>query len=100
MYNVHILQKEIFGLKEDIANWHIQAWRHRLNGEKEHMKAVHGKIKTTKQRITHCVWMIHQIYENTFHTKPHDWGFVFQFAIAFYVLLRGVEATFPCLYES
>lgn len=98
MYNVHILQQEIICLKKDIANWHLQAWKHRLNGEKEHMKAVHRKIKTTKQRITDCVWMIRQIYESTFHTiEPYDWAFVFKFAIVFYMLLRGMELFFDAM---
>ena len=97
MYNAHVLQKEILSLKEDIANWHIQAWKHRLNGEKEHMKAVHRKIKTTKQRIKDCNWMIDQIYASIIQKctiQPYDWGFVYLFAITFYMLLRGVELFF------
>ena len=97
MYNAHVLQKEILSLKEDIANWHIQAWKHRLNGEKEHMKAVHRKIKTNKQMIKDCNWMIDQIYASIVHKctiQPYDWGFVYLFAITFYMLLRGVELFF------
>ena len=56
------IYREIHELKACIAEKHVQAWRHRVAGDRASMKSVHANIKACKRRIADCNWMIGDIY--------------------------------------
>ena len=64
--------------RQHIARWHVQAWKHRLRGDVDQMKAVHWKIKESKKRIAECERMARQLqkaYAGLAATQ-RDWMFI------------------------
>jgi hypothetical protein len=93
MFEVDKIWKEVVELRENIEKWHVQAWKHRLNGDREHMKIVHRRIKTAKYRIKECEWMINRLLKCSANVawRPMD---MFCAAMAWYALLRTAEFMF------
>jgi hypothetical protein len=91
MFEIDKIWKEIVEVRENIAKWHVQAWKHRLSGDKEHMKMVHKRIKAGKHRINECEWMINKLCSADVAWRPVE---IFYAAMAWYALLRTAEFVF------
>jgi hypothetical protein len=93
MFEINKIWKETVEIRENIAMWHLQAWKHRLNGEREYMKIAHRRIKTGKYRIKECEWMINRLLKCSADVarRPMD---MFCTAMAWYALLRTAEFIF------
>ena len=110
MYEINTIQNEINELRNHVADWHVEAWRHRVNGNKPEMKALHKKIKTCKGRIRDREWMLatlmqcHELRQaNATRMQCHDLkarsaGYTLFNVLSLCALLRFVEflCNWPC----
>jgi hypothetical protein len=101
MDDIGPIYREIHELNACIAEKHVQAWRHRMAGDRTSMKSVHANIKACKKRIADCHWMIGILYRSiSYRRAPISSGveislivtFLCCFAFAVWILM--VTSTF------